>query len=184
LLRTAEMRGCRRRAGSFAAFLVRTVRLSSWRPPRRSRIDRACDSRSRGGRYRSVGDPCVAGRTSPDDLSIQNGGVDRIERHEQHTLHPALPGCSLSQRAGMKKGNGRSGCYYPKSRSPSISSLREGLSPFRMDAQYVAHAAHAVEPPDPPFLDACPTIRATGRAEAPLPAKHARPSAFRPHPRA
>ena len=43
-----------------------------------ARVDRACDPRSRGGRYRSVGGPRVAGRISPDGLSIQNGGVDRM----------------------------------------------------------------------------------------------------------
>src|SRR5512132_3059458 len=78
LLRTAEMRGCRMRAGSFAAFLVRTVRLSSWRPPPLARFHRACKPRLGGGSFRSVSGPCVAGRISPDDLSIQNGGVDRM----------------------------------------------------------------------------------------------------------
>ena len=35
------------------------------------------------------------------------------ERHEQHPLHSALPGRSISQRAGMKEGNSRSGGSYP-----------------------------------------------------------------------
>src|SRR4030095_8911436 len=70
--------------------------------------------------------------------------------------HPALPGCSLSQRAGMKRGTGARDATIPKSRSPSISSWREECWAAWMDAQCAAHVAHAV---DPWVLDACPGRR-------------------------
>ena len=55
----------------------------------------------------------------------------------------------------MKKGNCRSGCSYPGKLFPFNSrSLREEPEAAWRDAQYAAHAAHAV---DPSVLDAGPT---------------------------
>jgi hypothetical protein len=55
----------------------------------------------------------------------------------------------------IEKGSCRSGCSYPGKLFPFQSgSLREEPEAARRDAQYAAHAAHAV---DPSVLDAGPT---------------------------
>jgi len=57
-----------------------------------------------------------------------------------------------------EKGGCRSGCSYPGKLFPFQSgSLREEPEAARRDAQYAAHAAHAV---DPSVLDAGPTVDA------------------------
>jgi len=68
------------------------------------------------------------------------------ERHERHALHRALPGRSLSPRAEMKRGTAARDPNLPKTVPLSFSSLREGSSVAWRDAQYAAHAAHAVHP--------------------------------------
>jgi hypothetical protein len=53
-----------------------------------------------------------------------------------------------------ERGDGRSGRYSPEGLFPlSFSSLREESWAAWRDAQYAAHAAHAV---DPWVLDGCP----------------------------